>query len=340
MKRFFKEQLFPVVMIIIGAACAAFSIECFLIPNTILDGGVTGVSMMISYLSGIRLSILVIVINIPFFFVGYKALGKRFLLRAVIAMAAFSGFLEVCKLIPTVTSSELLAVVFGGVLLGIGVGTVLRHGGCLDGTEIAAMLLSKNVSASTGQIIFMINIFIYITAGILFGWDRAMLSLLTYFITFKLIDIVQEGMIGLYKAIRDYREEKLKSFRAFAELCITRQIITAIKTATRQKHIPLNNYVSLNRPIYDEDSDRTLLDVITEEAPSNPEEMLINREDLSVIEGRIGQMLSDLEKEVLVRYMEGKSYVEISEEMGRHVKSIDNALQRIKRKLLKYLEQK
>ena len=193
MTHFFKEHLFPVIMIIVGAACAAFSIECFLIPNTILDGGVTGVSMMINYLTGIRLSILVIVINIPFFFVGCKALGKRFLLRAVIAMAAFSGFLEVCKLIPTMTSSELLAVVFGGVLLGVGVGTVLRHG-CLDGTEIAAMLLSKNVSASTGQIIFMINIFIYITAGILFGWDRAMLSLLTYFITFKLIDIVQEGM--------------------------------------------------------------------------------------------------------------------------------------------------
>lgn len=194
MTHFFKEHLFPVIMIIVGAACAAFSIECFLIPNTILDGGVTGVSMMINYLTGIRLSILVIVINIPFFFVGCKALGKRFLLRAVIAMAAFSGFLEACKLIPTVTSSELLAVVFGGVLLGVGVGTVLRHGGCLDDTEIAAMLLSKNVSASTGQIIFMINIFIYITAGILFGWDRAMLSLLTYFITFKLIDIVQEGM--------------------------------------------------------------------------------------------------------------------------------------------------
>lgn len=153
-------------------------------------------------------------------------------------------------------------------------------------------------------------------------------------------DIVQEGMIGLYKAIRDYRRDKLKSFRAFAELCITRQIITAIKTATRQKHIPLNNYVSLNRPIYDEDSDRTLLDVITEDAPSNPEEMFINREDLSVIEGRIGEMLSDLEKEVLVRYIAGKSYVEISEEMGRHVKSIDNALQRIKRKLLKYLREK
>ena len=153
-------------------------------------------------------------------------------------------------------------------------------------------------------------------------------------------DIVQEGMIGLYKAIRDYRPEKLSSFRAFAELCVTRQIITAIKTATRQKHIPLNSYISLNKPIYEEDSDRTLLDVITEEGMSNPEEMIIDREDLSVIEGKIGQMLSDLEKDVLVRYMEGKSYVEIADEMHRHVKSIDNALQRIKRKLLKYLEEK
>ena len=153
-------------------------------------------------------------------------------------------------------------------------------------------------------------------------------------------DIVQEGMIGLYKAIRDFREDRLSSFRAFAELCITRQIITAIKTATRQKHIPLNSYISLNRPIYEEDSDRTLLDVITEDAPSNPEEMLIDREDLSVIEGRIGSMLSDLEKQVLIRYIEGKSYVEISEEMNRHVKSVDNALQRIKRKLQKYLDEK
>ena len=153
-------------------------------------------------------------------------------------------------------------------------------------------------------------------------------------------DIVQEGMIGLYKAIRDYKAERLSSFRAFAELCVTRQIITAIKTATRQKHIPLNSYISLNKPIYEEDSDRTLLDVITEEGISNPEEMIIDREDLSVIEGKIGQMLSDLEKDVLVRYMEGKSYVEIAGEMHRHVKSIDNALQRIKRKLLKYLEEK
>ena len=153
-------------------------------------------------------------------------------------------------------------------------------------------------------------------------------------------DIVQEGMIGLYKAIRDFKPEKLTSFRAFAELCVTRQIITAIKTATRQKHIPLNSYVSLNKPIYDEESDRTLLDVISEDVPSDPEAMLIDREDLSFIEGRIGEMLSDLEKQVLALYMEGKSYVEISAAMGRHVKSVDNALQRIKRKLLKYLEKK
>ena len=153
-------------------------------------------------------------------------------------------------------------------------------------------------------------------------------------------DIVQEGMIGLYKAIRDYRADRQTSFRGFAELCVTRQIITAIKTATRQKHIPLNSYVSLNRPVYEDDSDRTLLDVITEDVPSNPEDMLIDREDLMIIEGRIGEMLSDMEKQVLVRYMEGKSYQEISREMGRHVKSIDNALQRIKRKLLKYLEEK
>ena len=150
-------------------------------------------------------------------------------------------------------------------------------------------------------------------------------------------DIVQEGMIGLYKAIRDYRSEKLSSFRAFAELCITRQIITAIKTATRQKHIPLNSYVSLNKPIYDDENERTLIDVISEELAANPEELLISREDISLIEGRIGDTLSPLEKQVLLRYLDGKSYQDISVELGRHVKSIDNALQRVKRKLEKLL---
>ncbi len=152
-------------------------------------------------------------------------------------------------------------------------------------------------------------------------------------------DIVQEGMIGLYKAIRDYRPEKLSSFRAFAELCITRQIITAIKTATRQKHIPLNSYISLNKPLYDEESDRTLMDVIMEGRVSNPEEIIINREDLVSINDRIKDVLSGLEQEVLNAYLDGKSYQEIAESLGRHVKSIDNALQRVKRKLEKYLEE-
>ena len=150
-------------------------------------------------------------------------------------------------------------------------------------------------------------------------------------------DIVQEGMIGLYKAIRDYREDKLSSFRAFAELCITRQIITAIKTATRQKHIPLNSYVSLNKPIYDDENDRTLLDVITEDSFSNPEAMMISKEDVNFIKEKIGSMLSEFELDVLLKYLEGKSYQEISDELGKRVKAVDNALQRIKRKLQKYL---
>ncbi|MDR7417692.1 MAG: RNA polymerase sporulation sigma factor SigH [Armatimonadota bacterium] len=151
-------------------------------------------------------------------------------------------------------------------------------------------------------------------------------------------DIIQEGMIGLYKAIRDFRRDKLSSFRAFAELCITRQIITAIKTATRQKHIPLNSYISLNKPIYDEDSDRTLLDVISSIKVSDPEELVINQEASATMRERIRKNLSELECKVLTAYLEGKSYQEMANELNRHVKSIDNALQRVKRKLERNLE--
>ena len=151
-------------------------------------------------------------------------------------------------------------------------------------------------------------------------------------------DIIQEGMIGLFKAIRDYKVDKLTSFRAFAELCITRQIITAIKTATRQKHIPLNSYVSLNKPINDEESDRTLMDIISTNKITNPEDIIISREEFIFIERKMGEILSSLEWKVLMAYLEGKSYQEIAVELKRHVKSIDNALQRVKRKLEKYLE--
>ena len=151
-------------------------------------------------------------------------------------------------------------------------------------------------------------------------------------------DIIQEGMIGLYKAIRDFRGDKLSSFRAFAELCITRQIITAIKTATRQKHIPLNSYVSLNKPIYDEDSERTLLDVLSGACVTDPEDLIISREEFVDVEARMEEILSDLEWQVLTSYLDGKSYQEIAEDLHRRVKSIDNALQRVKRKLEKYME--
>ena len=149
-------------------------------------------------------------------------------------------------------------------------------------------------------------------------------------------DIIQEGMIGLYKAARDYKEES--SFRSFAELCITRQMITAIKTATRQKHIPLNSYVSLNKPAFDDDSERTVEDALLQDCASDPEELIINQENVSDIENKLNEMLSPLEKKVMVLYLEGKSYVEIGELLGRHTKSVDNALQRVKRKLEIYLK--
>jgi len=146
-------------------------------------------------------------------------------------------------------------------------------------------------------------------------------------------DIIQEGMIGLYKAVRNYQFKKLSSFKAFAELCITRQIITAIKSATRQKHIPLNSYISLNRPIYNEDSDRTLLDIVDNICINDPQDLFLNCEKLNNLKVRIKKILSDLERDVLESYLDAKSYQEIAVDLGRHVKSIDNALQRIKRKL-------
>lgn len=153
-------------------------------------------------------------------------------------------------------------------------------------------------------------------------------------------DIYQEGMIGLYKAIRDFKPHKLSSFKAFAELCITRQIITAIKTATRQKHIPLNTYISLNKPIYDEESERTLLDILSGVKVADPEELIISREEVSNIGNEISKVLSQLEMKVLFSYLEGKSYQEIACDLDRRAKSIDNALQRVKRKLEKCLSKR
>lgn len=147
-------------------------------------------------------------------------------------------------------------------------------------------------------------------------------------------DLIQEGMIGLYKAIRDYRDDRQASFRAFAELCVTRQMITAIKTATRQKHIPLNSAVSLSRPVFFEDEDdRTLVDTLAGTDITDPVEVVIGLEEMMSLTDSVRDTLSTLEQQVLRLYIDGKSYQEIALDLRRHVKSVDNALQRVKRKV-------
>lgn len=153
-------------------------------------------------------------------------------------------------------------------------------------------------------------------------------------------DIIQEGMIGLYKAVRDYQPDRHASFRAFADLCINRQIITAVKTATRQKHLPLNSYVSLNKPLSDEENMHTYMDMLKEVETTNPESMIISRENLDYIETNIAKILSKFELKVLSLYIAGKTYAEIAQAIGKPEKSVDNALQRVKKKIEKFLEKK
>ncbi len=196
-----KDTVISYIIITIGALIAAFAIDTLLIPNTILDGGVTGISMVISKLSGISLSILVLIINIPFVLIGYKHLGKYFLARTIYGMIFFSLFIKLLEIIEPITNEMLLATVFGGALLGIGVGLVIRFGGCVDGTESVALVLTKKLNLSVGQIILIFNLIVYTVAAFLFGIDRALYSILTYFITFKMIDLVSTGLEQTKSAI-------------------------------------------------------------------------------------------------------------------------------------------
>lgn len=182
------------VGIALGAIIAAFAIEEFLVPCTILDGGVVGIGIMINNLTGIPLSILTVVFNIPFLIIGSGKMGKMFIAKSAFGMAVFSAFLQLFAPLKNATNEHLLAVCFGGVLLGVGVGLVIRFGGCLDGTETVAILLNKKFKFPVGKVVLVFNIFIFIIAGFLFGFDRAMYSLLTYFITSKVLDLVENGM--------------------------------------------------------------------------------------------------------------------------------------------------
>lgn len=186
-------MIFSFVMLTVGAIIAAYALESLLIPNTILDGGVTGISIIISKLFKIPVSILVLLLNIPFVYVGYKNLGRGFLIRAVYSMVLFSIFLSIFQYFIPMTEQMLLATVFGGSLLGIGVGLVIHFGGCIDGTESVALVISKKTTLSVGQVVLIFNLVIYGVAGFIFGLDRAMYSLLTYFITFRVIDFISEG---------------------------------------------------------------------------------------------------------------------------------------------------
>ena len=179
MKKLIRDYLLQYLMITAGAILAAFALEEFLVPNTVLDGGITGISIILNQLTLQPISIFIIVLNLPFLLLGFQQLGKRFFVSGIYGMVIFTVFLEVFAEFQNATSSELLAVVFGG---------------CLDGSEVVAMIVSKRSNFSTGQVIFGINVVIYIVAGFLFGWDRAMYSLLTYFISFKVIDMVEEGL--------------------------------------------------------------------------------------------------------------------------------------------------
>ena len=188
------NEILSYLVMTVGCALAAFSIGAILIPNLILDGGVNGISMMLSQITSISTSMYIIILNIPFLILGYKSLGKKFVFKALFAMLVFSGILCYTETIHLGIEDKLLATIYGGLVLGFGVGLVIRYGGCLDGTEIAAIILSKKTNFSVGQIVLICNIFIYGTAGFLFGFDRALYSLLTYFITFKVIDFVSEGL--------------------------------------------------------------------------------------------------------------------------------------------------
>jgi uncharacterized membrane-anchored protein YitT (DUF2179 family) len=241
MKRLFRKRnllrLLEYSMITAGAVIAAFAIEEFLVPNTILDGGIVGISIIINNLTKIRLGLLTFVLNVPFLLIGMKKMGRGFILRSAYAMVVFSAFLEVFAGLKQVTDETLLAVCFGGLILGIGVGLVIKFGGCLDGTETVAILLNRRFDFPVGQIILIFNVIIYGVAGILFGLDRAMYSLLTYFITSKILDIIEGGIIQTKAAMIITDCEAEISEKIYTELGRTVTIIEGAGLMSGRKTI-------------------------------------------------------------------------------------------------------
>jgi uncharacterized membrane-anchored protein YitT (DUF2179 family) len=182
-----------IILILLGAVLVSIGLEIFLVPNHVIDGGIVGISIILSHLTGINLGILLFTLNLPFFFLGYKQIGKTFAISTLTGVIAMSVGTNLLHPVPGLTKDPLLAAVFGGIILGAGVGLVIRYGGSLDGTEILAILFNKRIPLSVGQTVMFFNLFILGSAGFVFGWDRAMYSLMAYFIAFKTIDITIEG---------------------------------------------------------------------------------------------------------------------------------------------------
>ncbi|OKP74522.1 hypothetical protein A3844_24465 [Paenibacillus helianthi] len=183
-----------IVMIVLGSAMMSVALEIFLVPNQLIDGGITGISIMISHIFHIPLGIILTLLNLPFLVIGYKQIGKTFALSTLFAVVLMSIGTQLLHPVAPLTGEPLLAAVFGGVILGVGVGLVVRYGGSLDGTEIIAILVSKKLPFSVGEVVMFFNLFILSGAGFVFGWNNAMFSLIAYYIAFKVIDVTLEGL--------------------------------------------------------------------------------------------------------------------------------------------------
>lgn len=190
----FYHFIYRLIMIMIGSGFAAGSIELFLVPNRIIDGGIIGISLILDYLTPLTFATLVIILNLPFIYFGYKQIGKTFAFSTFIAIFSLAGIETLIKNIEPFTTEPILATVFGGLTLGIGVGLVIRHGGSMDGTEILSILVTKKMPFSIGEFVMFLNVFIFGTAGFVFGWEQAMYSMMTYYIAFKTIDTVIQGL--------------------------------------------------------------------------------------------------------------------------------------------------
>ena len=186
------------LVLIIGSLIYSAGLEIFLVPNNIIDGGVVGISIMASYLTGIPFGVYMVVLNLPFLYLGYKQIGKTFAISTIVSIIALSVFSEFLEPVPQITQDYFLAAIFGGIIAGAGVGLVIRQGGSLDGTEITAIILDRKTSFSVGEVVMFFNLFILGAAGFVFGWDKAMYSLVAYFIISKMIDVVLKGLDESY----------------------------------------------------------------------------------------------------------------------------------------------